>query len=468
MSKSDSNKWRAAAIGAVAVAFALAHGSSVGCAGVPPCERNSDCAEGYCVDGECKVDCVVAEFDCPKGYICNALGQCEYAGPWFGGSGPAGGTGGSFTGTSGGAAGATATGGSGATGGGGSSVGGIGGGGPNPGGGGQGGSAGLLQLLEVCSSDPECEGSLVCRAMVVSGTKRCTLSCLSDAQCPSGTRCLDPGGGAHCLGIDAGRYCNSATLCNFACLQPQNYCTLPCTNGGDCPNGYGCMPVGSPAQNACVKTEAMCSPSDTSACIAPAACDLSPSLILGSCTTACNTSADCPWRANPQTAWTCDGLCRRPNDVYGPLPGGFTPVEYHCDEYSQPVALCNDGRNQHIDFVQFIIPTPPAVDCQSSYTTAGVAGDACVNSCRYQGGCAYGFACTALGALGNERIGLCLPTGLGELGASCSAHTQCAFGYCNNGFCSRDCTADDVCPGAMTCTPGGAPPVEGMTFKRCE
>jgi len=131
------------------------------------------------------------------------------------------------------------------------------------------------------------------------------------------------------------------------------------------------------------------------------------------------------------------------------------------------VNLCNDA--QHMDFQAFTIPAPPAVNCGSPVTFDGAPGDACVDSCRYQGACAFGFGCTAVGNVGGARIGLCMPVGFGEVGAACASDTQCAFAYCNQGKCSRDCTADGVCPGGSTCTAAGgqAPNVEGVPFRRC-
>jgi hypothetical protein len=103
-------------------------------------------------------------------------------------------------------------------------------------------------------------------------------------------------------------------------------------------------------------------------------------------------------------------------------------------------------------------------------TTPGIPTDSCVDSCRYQGGCPFGFACTAVGNLAGARIGLCLPTGPGEVGAPCAHDGDCVFGYCPSALlkCSRDCTADGVCPTGSTCTPAGGPAVEGQPFRRCE
>jgi hypothetical protein len=272
----------------------------------------------------------------------------------------------------------------------------------------------------------------------------------------------------YCAADDTGRLCNAAATCNFACLTSQQYCTKTCGSGSDCPNGYGCMTVS--GQNVCVKAEAPCAMGDTAACIAPAACDTSAQMVVGGCTTVCNSAADCPQRAAGLSPWTCDagGICRRPSDVYGPLQNGATPAQYACDAAGTTVNVCND--DQHIDYTAFDIPPDPVVSCTATTTTAGIATDSCVDSCRYQGGCPWGFGCVALGSLGTGRIGLCLPEGIGEVSAACTHHSDCAFGYCaaTLGKCSRDCTADGICPDGTTCTAAGGPDVEGQPFRRCQ
>ncbi len=429
------------------------------CAGQPACERNSDCDEGYCNAGECVKDCVVADLDCPRGFICNELGQCEDP-IGSGGSGQGGATGvggmatttGSMTTSTGGMT--TSTGGMTTSTGGMTST-----------STGAGGAPPMLGELELCQSDAQCNGNLVCRAMTKGGAMRCTTPCSSNTQCPSGSKCLPEGNNNYCFFSDVGRSCTVATQCNFACIVGVDYCTVPCNSGSDCPNGYGCMPIGSPAQNVCVKAEALCDGVNNSACIAPAACDTSPNMILGGCTTTCNTAADCPQRGAGLAPWTCDGLCRRPSDVYGPLPGGYNPTEWHCDGMFNPVVLCNDA--QHIDFQAFNFPPTPAVDCFSNFTTTGAANDSCVNSCTFAGGCSDLFQCVGLGSINGNRIGLCLPHGTKEPGQACSTNVECAFGYCYQGTCSRDCSRDNLCPGGLTCTAGGGPNIEGLPFKRC-
>lgn len=415
------------------------------------CDLNSDCVDGYCRDNVCTRDCVDADKDCPKGYVCSDIGKCEFGGQ--GASGPGGsGAGGSPT--------------TGPSMGGGSSNGGnsptttstttstttTGTGGNSP------GSADLT----LCTNDSEC-GSGMCRQMVRNGLKRCTHSCSANSQCASGFRCETVANESFCAESDIGRACNASGQCNYACLSPLNYCVSECTTGADCPNGYGCMDVGGNTL-VCVRAEADCA-ADTSQCVGPAYCD--NSLVVSSCTLPCSSAASCPQRANGLPAWTCDGACRRPGDVYGPLPGGFTPAQWACNAQSQVVNICNDGL--HIDFTNFTQPNPPAVNCASPTTTDGLGGDACLDSCRYQGACAFSFGCAAVADLGNQRIGLCMPKGVGEVGVACTSNTQCAFGLCgSNNKCSRDCSKDGACPDGSSCVAQGGNNVEGLAYKECQ
>jgi hypothetical protein len=407
------------------------------CAGKGDCRYNSDCTNAYCADGVCKRDCVDATIDCKRGEICNAVAQCEV--PGANGDGGVGGPdGGGVDGSS------TVDGGE--------------AGGPDAG--------AAKRLLDRCANDAECASGM-CRAYSKGFSSRCTKSCATNAECMTGTRCTAVGAESYCVASDVGRTCAAAGACNYACLTAQGYCTEKCQSGSDCPNGYGCQPVGAPAVNVCVKAEAPCDPGDTAACIAAAACDTSATNIVAGCTLACSSAADCPQRAAGLPAWTCDGLCRRPADVYGPLAGGER-ASYACNASATVVNVCNDG--QHIDLGTFTIPTPPVFACGGAMTTDGAIGDTCVDSCRYQGGCTHGRACTAVGSVAGGRIGLCLPAGTAEVGAPCSDDAACTFAYCNRttGKCSRDCSSDGLCPTGSTCNLGGGPPVEGHPFSRCE
>jgi hypothetical protein len=454
----------------LAVLAACVAGTASSCAGEASCRYNSDCYQAYCSNGVCKKDCVDATLDCPHGYICGITAQCEPpydAGP--DGQAPEASTrdaqGQSDSTTphdsghdAGHDAGRDAT--------------------PpreaSPGDAGQhdvmaADASGHGVEFDLCSSDGQCKSGLLCRAMYVGGAPRCTRTCAASTDCMASTACVQVGSEQYCVFQDTGRACSVASTCNFACLTAQGYCTMACASGSDCPNGYGCEAVGAPAVSVCVKAEVPCSASDTSGCIAAAACDTSATLVVAGCTLACSTPADCPQRAAGLSPWTCDGLCRRPPDVFGPVQQG-AQAEYACNSSDVEVNVCNDA--QHIDFAAFTIPNPPAVSCAATMTTGGSAGDSCVDSCLYGGGCAFGFMCNAVGSLGaSSRIGLCLPalTG-GEVGAACTADTDCVFGYCTSSTskCSRDCTYDGVCPTGSSCQSAGSIPVEGLTFKTCQ
>jgi hypothetical protein len=450
----------AAALGAGAL------GAPVGCAERPPCQFNSDCVNEYCDNGVCKHDCVDSKLDCPSGKVCNAIGKCAVDDGAGGGSGTGTGVGAGGAGTGGTSAGGAHAGGatttstsststSSST----STTG--------AGGGGQGGAAPSLGLvLDLCQSQADCTSPLLCMPFQRNGASRCLPACANDAQCPTGARCLSLNGAKYCAAEDVGKNCNNGSQCNFACVPGPGYCTVPCNTGSDCPNGYGCMPVG--GQRVCIKAEAeadSCQPQGANKkCVVPAACD--DTVLVTSCTTACDSAADCPRRAAGMPAWTCDGLCRRPQGVAGPLPGG-APAEYACLN-GQVVNLCNDG--QHMNFTSFTLPNPPQLNCPVNVSVAGSPGDSCVDTCRYQGGCPYGFSCAALAGVGNGRIGLCLPSGGGEVGAACTKSADCTFGYCTDqNRCSRDCTADGACPKGSTCkAPPGGDAVEGQPFRRCE
>jgi len=431
------SSWKSVAFGVGLASIAAASCAS----GEGQCRYNSDCLGAYCHEGACKKDCVDSTLDCPRGYTCSLTAQCVPADrdgtpgekPQAD-AGPEGPDGNAPDG------------------------------GPGPGPD-SGTTTVNRALLDACTNDSQCSSGL-CKPYYTGGPSRCTKSCSSNADCMQNARCIVLGGQSVCVGNDVGRDCNLATDCSFACLTAQRYCTASCTTASDCPNGYGCMPVGTPAQRVCVKAAAPCGPGDTGACIASSACDQTG--LVSSCTLACSSAADCPQRAQGLAPWYCDGVCRRPADVYGPLGNG-EPAEYACNASSTVISICNDA--QHMNFGAFTVPNPPAVSCAAATTTPGAAGDVCVDSCRYSGGCTFGHACTALGGVGGQRIGLCLPSlGNGEVGTSCTTDGDCFFGYCNRNTskCSRDCTVDGLCPTGSTCVAGTAPNVEGRVFKRCE
>lgn len=459
--------------------------SLAACAKPAPCQRNSDCNNSYCSDGECKKDCIDAKLDCPSGWICDETARCV-APPGFEEPNDDGAGGDDATGGNGGDGGGP--GGSGGEGG----AGGVGGSGGSGGFGGSGGGATHMAGLDRCSSDSDCEGAGICRMMFKGGPSRCTFSCASSHQCPQGTRCEKIGGESYCAQSDIGKICTVGDDCNFACIESQGICTSRCDTGHDCPNGYGCMALG--GEKVCAKVNIYCGEDVPNRCITPAACipadhssSPGPNMVAASCSIACDSHADCPQRAPGLEPWICQGVCKRPSDLYGPQPGGET-AEYVCSDSFDPVSLCGDSLRWdfssggpsgtappfssdtcYIDFITDNHLYDPNSPWQRSYP----GYDSCVDSCRYQGGCAFGFACSAISGLKSQpgtRIGMCLRTGGGEIGDYCSSDHDCALGYCytDTGRCTRDCSADGICPKGFSCTDAGdGTTVEGKPFRRC-
>lgn len=413
------------------------------CAQNAPCQLSSDCPDGlYCARGTCRRDCVDSARDCDPGMVCSTLtGRCVPATdgqPPGDGAMGADGSDASMMMDSGGMDSTMQDTGVDTS------------------------MPGTKIELDRCQADNECKPSLICRALYVGGPKRCTRTCQNNSNCWSSARCLTIGNDTYCAQIDVGRTCNvnQPGTCNWACVSP-GYCTLQCASGLDCPNGYGCATVQN--QKICVRAEQFCGNSTCTSLL----CDQSG--LVDSCTLSCSSANDCPQRALPLTAWSCNGTCKRPSDVFGPLAQG-DPAEYACSGNTK-VVLCNDSL--HIDFNQFTVPNPPNYSCPVNMSVQGVNGDACLDSCRFAGGCMHGYACTAVGNISNQRVGLCLPAlGAGEVGSNCSHDSDCAFGYCAGpippGKCSRDCSADGLCPTGSSCTNGGGPNVENLPFRRCQ
>jgi hypothetical protein len=431
---------------AAVMAAVLAQAS---CAGPKACERNSDCDNAYCDHGECKRDCIVADVDCPPGYICNQVAQCalplEAGLPDGNASGGAGGSAGSSgSGGYGGGAGGSA--GSGGYGG----VGGSTAGGGYSGGGGSGASG--LHEFDRCQSDTDCASPLVCREMIKGAPMRCTRTCSTSSECMTGTRCTY--GTGFCAFDDDGKVCGGSGQCVDACAA-LGYCTSICTTALDCPGGWGCVDAAG-GQRACVRLDQLCSSTNYSACLSAAHCD-EQTLLVSGCTIQCKSVNDCPVRASGLPPWHCQqNVCYRPDDVWGPLPKGDT-TQWACEPYNNSVVnLCGDGLT---------FDTAPSLSCPVS-TSVPTSGP-CVQSCRYRGGCGYGWACVGVASVGSNRIGICVQTGFGEVGDACTRGEDCLFGLCQGNKCSRDCTADGVCPSGFSCVAAGGPTIDGMAWRVC-
>jgi hypothetical protein len=119
--------------------------------------------------------------------------------------------------------------------------------------------------------------------------------------------------------------------------------------------------------------------------------------------------------------------------------------EWACNQNSLPANMCADGLA--------LDKTAPSLTCNETQTVAGSA--MCMSTCRYTGGCGYGFACVGgIATVGTVVTPICMRTGFAEVGQACSGDEKCIFGLCNAGKCSRDCSQDNVCPSGFQCSSG--------------
>jgi len=411
------------------------------CAGPKECERNSDCDRSYCSQGECKRDCVMSSVDCPPGFLCNDIGRCESP---DGGLPDGSAGGGAGTGGTAGAGGVPSQGGNaGSPGTGGVSQGGMGGGPAGSGG----GSTGALKEFDNCAQDGDCTQGLVCRPMGVSQTSRCTRTCSASSQCMAGTRCapVPPLKEKICAFDDDGKPCSGTggECADFCMTGPgANYCTSECANGSQCPAGWGCsVPIG--GTRVCLRLDKDCGVgSDCAGQI----CD-NQTLIVNGCTMQCSSAYDCPQRPSNLPMWSCEGgVCFRPGDVFG--PASKTEItSWACNAQGTPVNVCNDGLT---------FDSPPTLTCNETVTVP--TKTPCVTSCLPTGGCGQGFACVNnIVGLGNPAIPtpICIRAGFVEIGQPCTKNEDCMFGVCSTAKkCTRDCSADQVCPKGFACAAG--------------
>lgn len=443
------------------------------CAKRKPCERNSDCVKGYCEDGECKTECVVSELDCPRGWVCNDVtGRCEEPGDGGLGDAQSGDASEAETGASGSGGGAGdgpggSAGSAGTAGGAGSAGSGQAGSAGASGSAGTGGSSGELREFDRCSSDADCASPLVCRDMNKGhGDMRCTRPCTMSQQCMAGTKCTY--GTNYCAFDDSGKPCSGVSgECNDACSTSVGYCTTMCSSGYDCPAGWACSPA--TGGKACLRLDQVCGmvldQPDYSACLSQAHCD-EQSMFIGGCTSQCSSANDCPQRPSALPRWTCDGVkCMRPGDTFGSVPKE-EHTYWTCYDYGGPrVNLCADGLT---------LDQPPAeLDCNNNPYALVPSAGYCVQTCRYEGGCGWGYECVGHQVSLNGTatgLGLCVRKGSLGIGQPCSSDEACEFGLClkDEAKCSRDCSYDGVCPSGTTCQSAPGAPVDSTPFRVCK
>lgn len=329
--------------------------------------------------------------------------------------------------TTSGAGGGGATGG-GAGGGGGSggggSAGGSGGGG-TAGGGGAGGGAALGALGAPCVVNNNCTSNY-CQAIGFQDGY-CTVTCISQADCPSGSKCSrNPGGGG-------GNVCLNS--CPTAGVAP-----------GGCRTGYVCEKFQSSMDGTPV-----CFPKCSSAnnCVGgPLVCD-GRGFCCGVNGAACcdNSTCDSPNTCDPATKH-CKSLPptgRAPGEpctMPGNCAGNTCVAELSNTTTCAPVCFSGGYCTQNCD-----AGVCPSGSSCSPYTFS-TTGKWCVSDCVWDGGqgdCRTNYVCDRYLLAGTSTQSTCFKKCFADAG--CATNTACDNGFCCGKPYYRCCSGAVKCPG---------------------
>lgn len=368
------------------------------------------------------------------------------------------------------------------------------------------GSPGRRLCTTVCSDDIDCWAGSICLPEPSVGNRLCLPGnrCDGDTSCPLGHRCDLQTLVCHlavkrdlCGACDTDEQCPSGGLCVRVRSTGERFCSRPCEENGDCPNGFGCRTVihegvlyagGDrpkqciPLASTCHAERPLCSPCEGDwEC--GAALDLCLEDRLGggrTCGRACRPN--CEWdprrlaHFDRETGAPCESGCP-PGfgclDVGGELHqcvperidcgeycDAITPLQERmqcglgrsCDRIEGRCGIARDGRTCS-PCIQGSCPTVggrPSI-CVANH---GEGESFCASGCESDAECladyGVGFSCREL-----EGRRFCLPdggscsAGTGELGAACEGGEDCSGKLClrfgDGGLCSGACAANEDC-----------------------
>jgi hypothetical protein len=280
---------------------------------------------------------------------------------------------------------------------------------------------GTGRYLDRCTAARDCASGLCAEDR--GGTRFCTRECTSDLQCAHEHVCV----AGFCLADDTGEPCSVGspeTCATGLCLGSAagGACTRDCATSAECPAGYACTRVGSPARKVCVDIERSCT--------APEHCATGLCVPGLGCTATCEAPSDCPGRLSGLPAYTCGraygastNVCVVPADVVGDDPAGASCVLSDSGLYECRSGACDDSAP---------------------------LGPMCTTGCTAQGGCGPGLGCFPL-VDGGSVLLVCSRAGTRDLGAACGSGRDCASALCDTrGYCTRLC-ADGLCPTGWRC-----------------
>ncbi|NOZ01091.1 MAG: hypothetical protein GXP54_04285 [Deltaproteobacteria bacterium] len=332
-----------------------------------------------------------------------------------------------------------------------------------------------------CYKDANCDSGETCLKHVFQdGTHLsiCTNGCLSDADCKAGFNCDqatgqclpmalckpqtcgegamgDPcdyhGVNAGCTACVDGLDCkgrdpikDSVCMWDADCLtfgipwqqNPQcvdglcaySFCTTPCDENDECPEGFGaaktvfactCVPVGtSKAGEACPIFNVNMAADSCDADLTCLGIEAKPD---GDACTSAQECTDLGYLENPECVDGFCGIsfCAPMCDANGDCDSGFGPIDVSGACFCAPVEV---GDSQAGDPCPIFNVNPDADACAGGLTCLGVAAD------DQSADCATAADCSASDYFGNP---------------------VCVDGFCGTSFCSPKCDADDECEGAF-------------------
>ena len=295
-------------------------------------------------------------------------------------------------------------------------------------------SGSLLTPIRTCTSGTckveasgACIGGYVCEV----GTGKCASSCVNDAGCQSAYFC------------SAGGTCQEKRLNGEACTKSSQCVDAHCSNGYCCKAGKCCVKDGDCGDdNTC--TDDKCSlasfscnnPNNTADCLGGFCLGLlhfsKRTCLTGACAQG-GVHTDCtPTDPQPCLEYGCDPAtgCSSSAKASGTVCGSSV-----CTGTQLTGASTCDGNGGCVP--------PSASTCAGGYACDS-GGTACRTSCIDGTHCGSSHYCAAPN---------CVPKKVA--GSSCSAATECASGYCNNGHCcasGKCCNADTDCGDGESCT----------------
>jgi hypothetical protein len=294
---------------------------------------------------------------------------------------------------------------------------------------------------EMCASDWDCKQPYMCQQTGTGGI--CTQECNTDANCPSGYKCLeysnapggvcypDSGGTGPGATKDNGQACNNPEECKSGlCVGSFNgasaYCRQPCQVGmNNCLSGESCNQLQGTSSGACIPSSgsgANKGPGED--CTSPSECQSGLCVGLGAiykCREACSPAlGDCP--AN----YDCYPLQGSSGGACIPSTGG-------------PAGKGELGETCEV-----------SSDCVSGFclSIVGENGAYCSQACGSPNECPCGMQCTDfVGGQSYCVVGgsqACTPSG-----NPCVSSAECISQACIDGICREPCVV-----GGSSCPPG--------------